>query len=68
MSGEAPSGNINILNLTKVKAFIWCLQAFPVCWLVSAKGYLSPLARLTAELQPAVLYGSRRMKLMGGVV
>ena len=41
MSGEAPSWNINILKLTKVKAFIWGVQTFLVRWLVSAKDSLS---------------------------
>lgn len=41
MSGEALLWNINILKLTKVKAFIWGVQTFLVRWLVSAKGSLS---------------------------
>lgn len=43
MSGEALSWNINILKLTKVKAFIRGVQTFLVRWLVSAKDSLSSL-------------------------
>lgn len=41
MSGEVLLWNINILKLTKVKAFIWGIQTFLVRWLVSAKDSLS---------------------------
>lgn len=44
MSGEALWWNINILKLTKVKAFIRAVQTFLVRWLVSAKKTPSPLS------------------------
>lgn len=54
MSGEALSWNINILKLTKVKAFIWGIQTFLVRWLVSAKDSLS--SSLISPLNYSLLF------------